>query len=210
MPIDHTNRIFFIHIPKTAGSSIEKLFNMQRPNDNNISKKKYRLFGNIKGKNLCYHHMPLEYLIKNNLISYNLLDTYFVFTFVRNPYTRIISEYYHRKQPTENINSFVLNKIYKNYKNETLEGLYFNHLIPQWKFIYHNGINYCDFIGKFENLYDDIKKLKKRCNIPVSNTLPHEKKGDYEKNVHYFDKVSREIINFVYNKDFEYFNYNKE
>ncbi len=65
--------IIFIHIGKTAGTSIENC---------------------IKNKYKCYNHSAIEQ--HSSIIDYQQrvnLDNYFKFVVVRNPYTRLWSQY---------------------------------------------------------------------------------------------------------------------
>ena len=40
-----------------------------------------------------------------------------------------------------------------------------SHLIPQYKFIYKNNQLAIDFLGKYENFYNDVNFLLKKFNI---------------------------------------------
>ena len=83
-----TNTIF-IHIPKTAGTSIEK----QALNYNIYWGVYY--FKNKLNKNYYYSsvpwHIPPKYLTNNEY------ENKILFCVVRNPYTRIVSEYKYTK-----------------------------------------------------------------------------------------------------------------
>jgi len=75
MPIDFTHKAIFIHIPKTGGRAVSQLMGIQK----DVRK-------NLYCKELTHMTLPM---IKKHV------DTkgYYVFTFVRDPYTRITSEY---------------------------------------------------------------------------------------------------------------------
>ena len=64
--VNHLQRFVFVHIPKTGGQSIEKSFQW-------------------KG----LRHRPFEYY-ENKVVN---LKEYFKFTFVRNPFDRLVSSY---------------------------------------------------------------------------------------------------------------------
>ena len=102
MPIIHNLKAIFIHIPKTAGTSIEYTL------IDNADKRNYKIedeknwYGNVKSPSklykskFCYEldHSTLRYM-KNNCKFYD--KTYFKFSFVRNPYARLVSEFHHCK-----------------------------------------------------------------------------------------------------------------
>ena len=68
------NNTLFIHIPKTAGTYIEKIL------------KNEKIVHNINLINTGTHHQYLK--------NYNLNNYDFTFTFIRNPIDRFISSYY--------------------------------------------------------------------------------------------------------------------
>ena len=94
--------LLYIHIPKTGGTSIEDSL---KKHDIEVGRFKssmenVELINNVKCE---YWHIPP----KNMKISFN---DYNVFTVIRNPYQRFISEYKHKHRPVEydDINKFAL------------------------------------------------------------------------------------------------------
>lgn len=89
--IDHNRKIIFIHIPKCGGSSIENAFgsfyqsgaghttlsNYLSMTEDQLSPSRPDGKGNIIGEQTCS------------------LDEYFKFTFVRNPWAKMLSSYFH-------------------------------------------------------------------------------------------------------------------
>ena len=72
MCIDHKRKVIFIHIPKTAGIYIRNILDLPKPK------------GNLKKD----HVKPSYPEIKSNW------ENYLTFTFVRNPYDRLVSSYF--------------------------------------------------------------------------------------------------------------------
>jgi hypothetical protein len=96
MPINHELKIIHIHIPKTGGTSVNETIFNNSLNMNFPSKKIF--YGNyIKKDGFMYEmdHATIDFLQKN-AIGYN--DNYFKFCYVRNPYSRLVSEYLHCKR----------------------------------------------------------------------------------------------------------------
>ena len=84
--ISHQHRFIFIHIPKTAGTSIEKAL---------CDESCQLLPGEWDRTRVS--HTPLNHLTLQELVDYSILTpaqfkTYFKFCFVRNPWDRLISE----------------------------------------------------------------------------------------------------------------------
>jgi len=90
--ISHKYKCIFIHIPKCAGSSIEKAFDclppdfLQPPNYDNLS-------GWCPKNKLYLQHATPQQLIDLNYISKEHWDSYYKFVVYRNSYARALSDY---------------------------------------------------------------------------------------------------------------------
>ena len=182
--IDHKHKFIFIHIPKCGGVTIENTFNW-------------------RGR----RHHTMEYYEKRNP---NIdLNDYYKFTFVRNPWSRMVS-WYHYHQNVE---------IYKDitFKNWCKTGL-----MTHWTKIV-DGICWkgkdplnCqewitnkkkyDFIGKTENLQEGFNTVCDKIGIPRQE-LPHANKSNHGHYTEYYDDETRNIVSKKYAKDIEYFGY---
>lgn len=88
----------FIHIPKTAGSSIEEILYLNNYKESRPQKvlKKYRHLDILK-KEYQYlnyvskHHLPLS--VYKTSLENQIKNNYHLFAVVRNPYERIISDF---------------------------------------------------------------------------------------------------------------------
>ena len=77
--LSHKYKCIFIHIPKCGGTTVERYF------------AKLGIPGAAR-----YSCWPIGALRKQNLAkAINLYPDYFTFTFVRNPFDRFISYYFH-------------------------------------------------------------------------------------------------------------------
>jgi hypothetical protein len=127
---------------------------------------------------------------------------------VRNPYTRILSEYYWGVkwtgfEKTKNKDKF--NIILKEHILNKRKNAY-GHFIPQYKYI-DNSINI--HILKFENIEEEFNNLMKQYNL---NIKLDNKDNITEKKLFSIKDFNNEVItliNKVYDKDFELFGYNK-
>lgn len=195
------NNLEFIHISKTGGTSIEEW-----GEKNNVlwSHKKRNIFDRsfkLKYKNRYSGgnwHLPAKYFLHN---PYKNKKTFMV---VRNPYTKLVSEYYCKwagpkditNHTSEDFNNFI--KHFINKKNDT-------HNIPQNEYLP------VDHIIKFENLKEEFDNLISIYEKNIDTTLPHHNKATREKKFTEKDFYSDTIklINEKYDRDFKIFGYNK-
>jgi len=180
MPIFEKDKIIFIHIPKTAGTSIGKFFDIDY-------EKKYINSHKFK------HNTFIEYanILKDNLNNYK------IFSIVRNPYDRIFSYY---KYHTYNMNNRYSFKEYLfRYLNNTI---YLTHK-TQTSFLINNN-NIIDSrikIIRYENLNEEIKNLPK---LNISKNFISKKEIYNQENIEVVKKhFLEDFINFGYSTDIQ-------
>lgn len=192
MPI-YNNKYVFLHIPRTGGSIIE----------NKLCEKYSQDYFGIDKMGLSKQHYTLDKLIsnkdKNNI---------FVFTFVRNPFDRILSSYLNwtiNHTPDfdkyiDMVKMVVENKLYL-YKGAFNKND-ISHYIPMTTMI---GNHKLDFIGKFENYENDIKKLSEISDMTNLNEIIIKKRNiDYRT---FYNERNKKIISELYKDDLKEFNY---
>ncbi len=168
----------FIHIPKTGGTSIE------------------RAFGWYQGNRGDQDHKTLLDKIESGAID----DSTFVFTFVRNPWDRMVSWYRNvirderkRKRlkysPREKFSTFVEKTINR------------EQFLPQTHWVENpEGHISMNFVGRFENLQSDFDIVCQQVGKELV-TLPHEvasKSVDYRE---FYDLKSKQLVSEFYSRD---------
>lgn len=192
------NNCIFIHIPKTAGISISN-----------------SLFGRHTGN----HARIKEYKIIFNKKEFN---SFFKFTFVRNPWDRLLSAFIYLKNggrnkedylwaekhlsPYRSFNDFVLQWVNKRNIDKGI------HFMPQYKFLttLKNFKPEVDFIGLFENIHNDYEYVRNMLHMDrklIFENKTEGKIGDYRS--YYTDKIIEIVFN-VYNEDIMFFGYDFE
>jgi len=196
MPLfrDYSNKnILFIHIPKTGGASIETWLSQYFT----MSLHTIEVPAPLK---ITPQHLQYSDL---KLILGKIWD--YAFAIVRNPYERIISEYFYLTQWTYNkfedrpdFSMWVIESL-----NKTKHDPFYldNHLRPQYQFVDQEVE-----IFKFEIGIDTIiKVLSKKFEIKTSYNIP--KKNVSKKEKIEFSLEAIEMVNEFYKKDFELFGY---
>ncbi|WP_435577587.1 sulfotransferase family 2 domain-containing protein [Gilvibacter sp.] len=167
------HKCLFIHIPKTAGQSVEDYFLKEMGRDRTDDNSKYLLGINPKeqGPKRLAHLTASEYVDLNHVDSKTFED-YFKFCFVRNPWERLVSLYRFRGFSTVCSFAVFVDHYLEHYISH--ENWFFK---PQTEFIFDANDNpLCDFIGRMENLQKDFDIVLERLSMP-QGVLPHTNKS---------------------------------
>lgn len=128
MPIFLNNKLLFIHIPKTGGTSIEKFIE-----DNGDVMAFYTFSGSI----FVNSHTP-QHCTYKEYESFNFLKSGMrIFTIVRNPEERVISEFFYIHKYRPDIRKYFKNfeeylQLFLSYENLTL---FDNHNLSQYDYL---------------------------------------------------------------------------
>jgi hypothetical protein len=190
--LDHNNKCIFVHIPKTAGQSIEQVF-LNMPFNTVRSLLLYKTDIPVRGPQILSHLTAHQYL-QNSFIPRAYFNHYFKFSFVRNPWGRLVSWYFF-KRPKVPFRAWIKN-LPKSGGQERL----------QYDYLHKGGKLLVDFIGRFENLQEDFNYVCDKIGIPPQQ-LPHRNKTKHKHYTEYYDDEARAIVAELYAKDIEYFGY---
>ena len=206
--ICHRFRTIFIHVPKTAGISVEMVF-LQKMGLTWDTRGPMLLRENIDprlGPERLSHLYASEYVLLGHIAKVDFYD-YFKFGIVRNPWARIVSEYKFNVAHTGvSFADFLL----KDFPPPGLSDRR-RHVEPQWKFL-------CDAqrkiivnrVIRFENLLQEVGDVFRRI-FNEQIALPHDNsskdKRDYR--AFYNDKTFAFVESF-YRDDIEMFGYSFE
>lgn len=194
--IFYKNRCIFVHIPKAAGVSVSV---------------------SLLGKPIA-HLTALDY---QALYGKKEFSECFKFSFVRNPFSRLISSYEYVQSGGHGPKDEKIVSIVKPYKS--LGDFLMNYLNParakalryfrpQHFFVCDSDDHIMvDYLGRFENLEKDYEYVRektsvgeplKKLNITVSKKLS-------VKEYYFNEKVLQKVIS-IYKKDFELFGYSMD
>ncbi len=192
--INHEFRFIFVHINKTAGTSIESVFiPMADQTDVDL---KHATIGRHKKL------FPDEF------------KTYFSFAFVRNPFDWLVSRYEWSSKKQGYIDySFeeMVTRLHKgdriSYKTDFLD--HGNSLRPQLARICIDYRIAVDFVGRFENLHADFDKVCDRIGHPKVR-LAHHFKTERQHYSEYYTSDTRKMVEDLFNVDLKMFDYSFE
>lgn len=168
--ISHHHKCIFVHIPKTAGQSVEHVFLnllgltwetraplLLRPNDR----------PELGPPRLA--HLTAQEYVSCRYLPQEMFDQYFKFAFVRNPWSRLVSIYKYLKFDQHiDFKTFVM----REFQNHVMTD-HFWFARPQSDFLYDaNGELLVDFVGRFEQLQDDFSRVCQKIGLPDTE-LPH-------------------------------------
>lgn len=135
-------------------------------------------------------------------LDVDLWEEYFKFSFVRNPWSRMVSRYiYQLRNDYPSVTKEGFHNYVENYNPKGREKMY------QYDFLCDkNGNLQTDFIGRVENLQKDFNKaLKIIGSRPITLAKLNVTKHKYYKD--YYTKDTIELVRKKFKKDIEYFDY---
>ena len=179
------NRCIFVHINKTGGSSVETALGMP--------------FGHVTAR---------EFIAQ---LGWSEWDSAFRFSFVRNPWDKVVSHYHYRvmTNQTDLARSPLGFSAWVERAYGAQDPRYYDTpkmFMPQLDWLKDDDGNVSmDYVGRFENLQNDFRTLCEK--LDVAADLPHlkaSKRGHYHD---YFTKKASGIIGNWFAEDIDYFNY---
>ena len=186
MPIFDKHNLLFIHIPKTAGGSVESVLSElsnQKLNSrhiifdrlarfNELRQNQSRMLFGIDSKRLVLQHLTPMEMVGLGYLSAQQYKKLNRFTVIRDPVKRAISQYFsHRRhQKYENFQEFIDKFIF----GELTSHNDISHRRPQSDFLWLNGKLDEDIkLIQFEKLDIELKNYLSQFGLTIQ-TLPHK------------------------------------
>ena len=194
-------RILYLHVPKTAGSSLT---------DHQIFYKKIN----------CTIHAIREFGVWDKITKKGEQDSYKI-AFVRNPWDRFVSLYFYfynmqldhwaykwDYQTVKNIRRF------KSFEDFCLNFNDFDEAQPFKKFHFYNQCSWThydnkkivDFLGRYESLNQHIRQLETKLNLK-HHPLGRQNTSSHDNYTKYYNDKTANLVADMYAKDIKYFNY---
>jgi len=209
MLISHRHRFAFIHVPKTAGSSVAFAL---WPHADHVDQ--YWMTRGLARVGIHVNHYAPYRLKKfrthtpaavlQRQLPAEVFADLFKFAFVRNPWDLLVSSYHfllangrhHRRRHASRLQSFAAYAAYEIRRGKMSQSA---------MLAGHDGRLLVDFVGRFESLADDFaficRVLELEATLPRANTSRH---ADYRS--YYDDRLAAEVGRF-FAADVERFGY---
>lgn len=191
--ISHKHKCIFVHIPRCGGTSME--INLNGTPHRNFSRK----------------HIIASTAKK---IYEPYWDDYFKFSFVRNPWDRMVSlhkfrNFYGVVLRGGKINMQGYLKKFPEIEIDPRSVSVDDKFEPKKNTVYLNILDVeLDFIGRFENIDKDFERVYQSIGeVPVSLTNDRKHQSKHKHYTEYYDDETRQIVAEKYAKDIEYFGY---
>ncbi len=202
--ISDEKKLVFVVVPKTACSSVKQTFASESEVEH------------IEDRERLHKQLGRRYGTRK--ITSEQLEQYFKFTFVRNPFDRLVSCYVHKIKNSD----IALRKNYyffaKIKRQESFESfvkkvaripdiISDSHFQSQYSILHHRGEPLYDTIGKFEHLKEDFEPIRQKYGLQELPHIHNTKKGDWRA---YYTKELADIVYKRYRRDFSEFGYEDE
>lgn len=197
-PGNKTKPFIFIHIAKSGGSSITKTL----ANYIGTDREKYR-----NGTSKFIRATGIQYILPNS-------SDYFIFSVIRNPFSRVVSFYHYKQQirrPPHNLSlditfdQWIANKGYCEIPHMHTQ------LCRKIGFSNKNSVRLeihpiINFIGRLESIDKDWLTICDRLQIE-NCPLFHDKKSEHKSYQEYYNDKTRSVIKNYFAVDLKLFNY---
>lgn len=212
--IDRGKKLLFIHIPKNAGTTIERTVFSDYNFKLKYSEEYLSGYDSKLGINL--QHARVKDIVENNLLSEADIHEYRSFAVVRNPFTRALSGYVWLQKDlgiSDTFSNFL--RMEGEFSEEALSRhstYVLDHFYTQSSFVTLNGEVVVKDILRFESLNQDFERFNTAINgdYALNTHFKKNRKVNKFKQVKLLTPENMELIKARYSEDFQRFGYPTE
>lgn len=206
MLISESHRFLFVHVQKTAGTSVTQLLAPYAlPSPAGRLRRTASDFGLVR--NWRRHHFRIHAPLRRaeRILPRDVFESMFKFGFVRNPWDRLVSWYVYifketghrrhaRVQGRGGFEAFVHAELAHPRRSQW------------WMVARRDGELGLDFVGRFENLEDDMSSICRRLSIPCQ-PLPRANISRHEPYQSYYTPALAALVRQRWAREIEAFGY---
>lgn len=206
MIISDSKQFIFIHNPKAAGTSIREILHPYAT----VGVWQHKVNDNLPvgtDKSLSKHVTASKI---REYVGQDKWNRYFTFAFIRNPWDLIVSQYLYAKRHIKAAKHTLARGSFTDFiswydskwAKNCIQPL---RIFPQLHYIGDGVTPIVTFVGRFERMSIDFKKICNR--LKINYALPHlnrTKHGHYRT---FYTKKTRAIVRRLYGNDIETFGY---
>jgi hypothetical protein len=222
MPISNQYNTIFIHIPKCGGTSIEKILGMAGESELFAYDHIYQL-KNLKVSKekftpeeytLCVAKTPQHLTLRElkKIIPLEVFNSYFKFSIVRNPFSKLVSEYNYIKSLDCHSDVLEFEDLVEYLHLDSFKRIhrFDSHLETQSSFLVNENLEIDKSIKiyRFESISECMADILK---IGPINYEVHARKSEiYRPYQEYYNQKMIDVVLDFYKDDFVNFNYSTE
>lgn len=204
MILSRSKQFAFIHIPKTAGTSINRALNEYDDRPlllKFLNNKVVNMIPSLRNMNPLRYHTTAADL--ESIIGTDLFNSLFSFAFVRNPWDWNVSRYHYISQSFHHPKCKIVRKMTF---EQFLRWIVNNSHATQKSFITDmEGNIIIDFVGKFENIKEDFAYICER--LGIDEELPHRNPSDHQHYRQYYNERTASFVEYHFKEDIRLFDY---
>ena len=211
--INHTKKFIFIHIPKTAGTSLAAYFSQFS------TYKDVELGGTVFGEIVSPAFFRRYGVRKHSraseirdLVGKDFWDNSFKFAFVRNPYKRTFSIFTFLKHKFRDWKGNEIMDTFDNFEDFVRSEFFWTKgpdrlFATQHTWLYDGDDLIMNFVGKLENINSDVEHISNHLKLEGKEKLGVKNKSSSGVDLKKLPEDVLQRIKGRYKKDFELFDY---
>ena len=213
MLISHSHHFIFVHISKTAGTSLRRVLGPYCSQPPRVGVRK--LLSHLPVREDPYKvafrpHTTARWARLK--LSPRVFDSYIRFSVVRNPFDRAVSNFHFVQQrPEHHTHAHVKDLTFDGYLDFLRRRRWSRDPTQRARLVDSHGHLLCDPILRFETLDEDFAALCRKLNLECVPELPRRnasKHVDYRE--YYVERATRDKVVDLFAADFETFGYDTD